>query len=106
MLIDPFSDNELPGSWTYSDYNGGTPALPNFALPSADAQPSANPGGLETRWTGAVSGRFYQAETASDLNVANWQPLGSPFTATTNALLLTDTNAPAPARFYRLLRQF
>ena len=107
VLIDPFSDNELPGNWTASDFNGGTPGQPNLVLPSADAPPCAGPTGWETRWADAVSGRVYQAEAASDLVAADWQPFGSPVTADAERLLATDTNAPAAGtRFYRLRRLF
>lgn len=107
VLIDPLSDNEQPGNWTASDFNQGTPGLPNLVLPSADASTGAGPAGFESRWTGVVSGRLYRAEAASDLVAADWLPLGDPFTAGADWLLITDTNTPANgARFHRLRRLF
>ncbi len=107
VLIDPLSDNELPASWTQSDSTGGTPDAPNLTVPKTDIPPDAGTNGVNTHWANVVSGRLYRAESATDLGAADWQPLGTSVTAAASALLITDTNAPAPPqRFYRLRRLF
>lgn len=107
VLIDPSSDNELPENWTFSDIANGTPGAPNLILPLADTPPLAGPLGLDIGWAGAVSGRFYQAEAATNLAAATWQPFSGIITADVTRVTITDTNAAGPGpRFYRLRRQF
>ena len=51
-----------------------------------------------------VSGRMYRAHWSTNLLGTNWWALaGTSVTVTADGrILITDTNAPTPQRFYRL----
>jgi hypothetical protein len=53
----------------------------------------------------AVAGLVYQVQYNTNLLQTNWINLGSPITATTNTLSVSDTNAliSSPSRFYRIV---
>jgi subtilase family serine protease len=53
----------------------------------------------------AIAGLAYQVQFSTNLLQTNWINLGSPFTAITNSLTISDTNAllNSSRRFYRLL---
>jgi hypothetical protein len=53
----------------------------------------------------AAPGQTVQLQYKSDLASATWTNLGSPITATSRTVTVTDTPGPDPRRFYRVLVQ-
>ena len=59
-------------------------------------------GSLVFSWQ-AVTGQNYQVQYSSNLNMTNWNNLGSAFTASSNAMTNTDNNLSDNCRFYRII---
>ncbi|MEI6077318.1 MAG: hypothetical protein WCS94_17185 [Verrucomicrobiota bacterium] len=83
------------GSVTSSVVNLGVQLPP--VIPSFNA---AN--GLCTFTWNAVSNLTYQLQCATNLSTPVWQDLGSPATATSNIISMSDTNGIGNERFYRV----
>jgi hypothetical protein len=79
-----------------------TPIMPPAF--KAAQQTTAPTTAFNLTWS-AVAGLVYQVQYNTNLLQTNWINLGSPITATTNTLSISDTNAfsSSPSRFYRVV---
>jgi hypothetical protein len=63
---------------------------------------SSSAGTVVLNW-GAQAGLVYQVQYRTNLTQTNWLNLGSPLSATNNAMTLSDPIGTNPQRFYRIL---
>ena len=73
----------------------------NVQLPPITPTFTASNGICQFSWS-AVSNLTYQLQSATNLIAANWQDLGSPITATNNAVSATNAAGADGQRFYRV----
>lgn len=54
--------------------------------------------------TSAVKGEKYKLQACSDLKKINWKDIGSPVTATSETVEITDTDKSSHQKFYRIMK--
>jgi hypothetical protein len=100
----PWDTWALKPSWRASSglngSPGGTDPLPPASPPEITGI-HAN-GNLAAISTTTLAGYRYSLEYSADLGGAVWIPIWPPAVGTGGVVLLTDTNAPATRRFYRV----
>jgi hypothetical protein len=63
---------------------------------------AAGRGSFQLSWT-ALAGAAYQVQYATNVIQTNWTSLGGVLTATGNPMTVSETIAPGPPRFYRVV---